>query len=228
MQSQGTTPGFWPPTNDNHAGLESRDALSATEEQKQRIRLFKVRTSARLASSRLLCCGPTQADPSSLSCLSLFSNLSRLTSSPPQLSPPPAFPSSYAPHSGGWLPTSPHRAVSLLRDSPSVFIDLPAAAVRWQQQNWGAAVHKLLLLLRQRHSARSGATYKRRHKKMFTKVYSFFVLANDMNISEVQYTAVSAYRICKPLMRFAFWHPLKFPLTLFMPGSFWCFCSKSM
>ena len=60
--------------------MESRDALSATEEQKQRIRLFKVRTSARLASSRLLCCGPTQADPSSLSCLSLFSNLSRLTS----------------------------------------------------------------------------------------------------------------------------------------------------
>ena len=80
MQSQGTTPGFWPPTNDNHTGLQSRDALSATEEQKQRIRLFKVRTSARLASSRLLCCGPTQADPSSLSCLSLLSNLSRLTS----------------------------------------------------------------------------------------------------------------------------------------------------
>ena len=149
--------------------------------------------------------------------------------SPSQLSPSPASPSSYPPHSLGWLPTSPHRAVSLLRDSPSVFIDLPAAAaVRWQQQNWGAAVHKLLLLLRQRHSARSGATYKRRHKKMFTKVYSFFVLANDMNISEVQYTAVSAYRICKPLMRFAFWHPLKFPLTLFMPGSFRCFCSRSM
>ena len=60
--------------------MQSRDALSATEEQKQRIRLFKVRTSARLASSRLLCCGPTQADPSSLSCLSLLSNLSRLTS----------------------------------------------------------------------------------------------------------------------------------------------------
>ena len=60
--------------------MQSRDALSATEEQKQRTRLFKVRTSARLASSRLLCCGPTQADPSSLSCLSLLSNLSRLTS----------------------------------------------------------------------------------------------------------------------------------------------------
>ena len=82
-----------------------------------------------------------------------------------QLSPPPASPSLYPPHSRGWLPTSPHRAVSLLRDSPSVFIDLPAAAVRWQQQNWGAAVHKLLLLLRQRRSARSGATYKRRQKK---------------------------------------------------------------
>ena len=97
-----------------------------------------------------------------------------LLPSPPQLSPTPASTSSYPPHSGGWLPTSPHRAVSLLRDSPSVFIDLPAAAaVRWQQQNWGAAVHKLLL--RQRRSARSGATYKRRHKKICLQKFILFV-----------------------------------------------------
>ena len=104
------------------------------------------------------CCVQPQTDLNSLrvqqshQSSSLLNNLTSLPS-PSQLSlSPPLL--SYPSHSPDWFPTSPHPAVSLLRDSPSVFIDLAAAAaaVRWQQQNWAAAVHKLLLLL-QRYSA---------------------------------------------------------------------------
>ena len=87
------------------------------------------------------CCVQPQTDLNSLrvqqshQSSSLLNNLTSRPS-PSQLSLSPLL-LSYPSHSPDWFPTSPHPAVSLLRDSPSVFIDLAAAAaaVRWQQQN---------------------------------------------------------------------------------------------
>lgn len=158
--------------------MESRDALSATEEQKQRIRLFKVRTSARLASSRLLCCGPTQADPSSLSCLSLFSNLSRLTSLSSSAFPNPSL--HFLLPSPLWRLvahlSSPSRlatarlTICFYRPASSSSSKMAAAELRGSCAQAAAASATKALGTQWRHLQTTT------QKKMFAKVYSICVV----------------------------------------------------
>ena len=80
--------------NSQSLRFEREDAGNATECQKQRICLFKVRTSARLACWRLPC--PPQTDLNSLCWLQqshqAFETLSPHFPPPSQLSPPPTSP----------------------------------------------------------------------------------------------------------------------------------------
>ena len=140
---------FWPGTH-SHSGL--REGMQEMQQSAKNKEFAFSRLGPQPAWLAGGCCVQPQTDLNSLrvqqspQSSSLLNNLTSRPS-PSQLSLSPLL-LSYPSHSPDWFPTSPHPAVSLLRDSPSVFIDLAAAAaVRWQQQNWAAAVHKLLLLL---------------------------------------------------------------------------------